>query len=235
MSGRKSLVLDAVDSDIVLAAARRDDGSLGVFLVDPHAPGLTRVVCRTADGRAAADLLFDHVALDRTASLGDGADAAPALRTVLDHALAALAAEAVGAMDECLRLTGAYLNTRKQFGAPLASFQALRHRVADMSIEAEQARSLALVAAMALDDAAPDAGRLAVMAKARAAQAGRAVGEGSIQLHGGIGMTEVYAAGAYYKRLIMTDLLFGNRDAQLRRLATGYARDTFDSAEALPC
>lgn len=235
LSGRKSLVLDAEGADLILVAARRDNGASGVFLVERGVACATLGPCRTADGRPAADLLLDDVTLDRSTLLGDGADATPALAATIDHALAALAAEAVGAMEECVHLTGAYLGTRRQFGAPLASFQVLRHRYADMQIELEHARSLATVAAMALAEGADEAHRLAAMAKACIGQAGRFIGESCIQLHGGMGMTADYAAGAYYKRLIMTDLLLGNRDAQLRRLAASYGDQAADRGEGHPC
>ena len=154
------------------------------------------------------------------AVVGPAGAALPLLEKAIDRATAALCAEAAGAIDALITMTAEHLKTRHQFGAPLAKFQVLQHRVADMLIALEQVRSMACAAAMALD--APDAAqrrRLVSAAKAIAGQAGRQVGQAAIQLHGAMGMTDECRVGHYAKRLLVINQLFGDASHHLRRLA----------------
>ena len=219
ISGRKITVLDGALADRLLLLARTGKAELSIFCVDAKARGITRRDSITLDERHCCDYVFDDVAVADGARLGGALSAAQAMQKAIDYAMVALAAEAVGAMSAVLRSTVEYLKTRKQFGRPLSEFQALRHRVADMVMATEQTRSLALMAAMTLDENPSQAARLATAAKIQAGQAGRMVGESAVQLHGGIGVTDELHVGHYLKRLICIDLLLGDANFHLKRFA----------------
>jgi alkylation response protein AidB-like acyl-CoA dehydrogenase len=152
--------------------------------------------------------------------IGDPENALPLIEKVVDRAIAALCAEAVGAMHEMHVLTVEYLKTRKQFGVPIGSFQALQHRAVDMFVALEQARSMAMFATMmAMDDNAEERRKAVAAAKIQIGRSGRLVGQQAVQLHGGVGMTMEFKVGHYFKRLTMIDTLFGDADHHLARLA----------------
>jgi pimeloyl-CoA dehydrogenase small subunit len=228
LEGEKVVVLagDSADKLIVSArasGARADRGGIGLFLVDAKGNGVSRRGYPTQDGMRAADVTLSGVKVAPDAVLA-GPDTKPGglevLERVVDEAIAALAAEAVGVMAGLHELTVEYLKTRKQFGVPIGSFQVLQHRAVDMLTALEQARSMAFYATMMA--AEPDAGerrRAMAAAKVQVGRSGRYVGESAIQLHGGIGMTMEYKAGHYFKRLSMIDLAFGDADHHLRELA----------------
>ena len=227
IDGEKSLVLhgDSADRLIVsarVAGERRDRDGIALFLVDGAAKGVSRRPYATQDGMRAAEIALASVAVGRDSMLGAPGAALPLIERVADEAIAALAAEAVGAMAALTDMTVDYLKTRRQFGVPIGNFQVLQHRAADMLIALEQARSMALYATLTV--AAPDAverRRAAAAAKVQVGRSGRFVGQQAIQLHGGIGMTMEYKAGHYLKRLTMIDLMFGDADHHLRALARG--------------
>jgi pimeloyl-CoA dehydrogenase small subunit len=225
LEGEKVVVLggDSADKLIVSArvsGARADRGGIGLFLVDAKANGVTRRGYPTQDGMRAADVTLSSVKVAPEAVLAAPEQGLEVLERVVDEAIAALSAEAVGAMAGLTELTVEYLKTRKQFGVPIGSFQVLQHRAVDMLTALEQARSMAYYATMMA--AEPDAGerrRAMAAAKVQIGRSGRLVGESAIQLHGGIGMTMEYKAGHYFKRLSMIDLAFGDADHHLRELA----------------
>jgi pimeloyl-CoA dehydrogenase small subunit len=225
LEGAKHYVLHGQTADAFIVSARisgaeRDPQGLALFLVDSQAPG---VECRgyvTQDGTLAADLRFSQVRVAGDALIGEPGEAWPVIERVVGDALAALCAEAVGAMARALEITVEYLKVRKQFGVPIGSFQALQHRAVDMLVMVEQARSMALYAAMMSTE--PDVAaraRALSAAKHLVGRAGRLVGEQAVQLHGGIGMTEECQVGHYYRRLTMFELLFGDSHHHLRLLA----------------
>ena len=227
LNGEKWLVLhgDSAHKLIVLAraaGARRDRDGLGLFLVDAGAPGLTRRGYPTQDGLRAAEIGLADVRVEATDVLGDPEGAGPVIEAVIDEARAALCAEAVGAMSEAMEMTTDYLKTRKQFGAPIGSFQALQHRAADMVVSLEQARSMMYFAAMMAGEADPRERAKAISAaKAQIGLSGKFVGQQATQLHGGIAMTQEYKLGHLFKRLTMIDMSFGDADWHLRRLGDG--------------
>lgn len=225
LDGRKGLVLggDLAEGFIVAtrtAGAPADRDGVTLFWLPADAPGLTRRAIRLLDQRGAAELHLDGVWLPDTARLGPLHGAAPWLEAARARAQAALCADSAGALQALLRLVVQHLKDRRQFGAPLAKFQVLQHRVADMAIALEQLQSMALVATLALDDdeTARRDQRVAA-AKLLAAQWGRAQGLAAIQLFGAMGMTDECRVGHYAKRLITNGLLFGDAAAQLTRLA----------------
>lgn len=221
ITGRKGMVLhgDSADHFVVTArvsGAQRDRAGIGVFLVPAKAEGVSVRGFRQVDGSRAAEVDFT----DARASHCLAEDGLSLVDRVVDEAIAALAAEAVGAMDVVHAMTLDYMKTRQQFGKPIGSFQALQHKAADMLVAIEQARSMAYFATMAAQN--PDAAerrRDMHAVKAQIGRASRLVGQGSIQLHGGIAMTMEYAAGHYFKRLTVNEAMFGDADHHLRALA----------------
>jgi len=223
IDGEKFVVLNGEAADMLVVTARTKGGQtdrdgIGVFLVPRDAKGVTVKGYPTQDGMRAADITFTGVEVDADAAIGDPANGLPLIERVVDEARTALCAEAVGAMDESLRITVEYIKTRKQFGVPIGSFQALQHRAADMFVFTEQARSMAMLATMACDfeDAKERAASVAA-AKVQIGKSSKFVGQQSIQLHGGIGMTMEASIGHYFKRLSIIESTFGDTDYHLRR------------------
>ncbi len=165
-----------------------------------------------------ADIGLRGVQLAADARLEAADDALEALQSVIDRATLCVCADALGAMDALLWKTVEYTKTRKQFGVPIASFQALQHRMAEMFIELEQSRSILMMALMS-SDSGTDARRAVSAAKSRIGRAARLLGQEAIQLHGGIGVTDELDVGHYFKRLTAIEALFGNSDWHLRRFA----------------
>lgn len=219
LTGRKSLVLGLTDAtDLLIVARDASTGETAIAHVDPRDDGLGRREFVLLDGSRAFDLDMS-IAVDPDAILLRGPVADVALASARDRAAIASAAEAVGAMRGAVEATRAHLATRRQFGQPLASFQTLRHRFADMACELELAESIVWAAAARLEEGQAVT---APIAKARADKAGRAIGEAAVQLHGGIGVTEEYVVGQYYKRLLVLETRYGSRDQHLERLGADY-------------
>jgi len=224
LDGRKTLVLYGDSADVLLVVARTagahaDRAGLSVFAVDATAPGVTVQGFDTLDNRRAAHVTFNAVTLGADRLLGQAGEAAEAVESALDAATAALCAEAVGAVDALLAQTAEHLRTRKQFGVPLAKFQVLQHRVADMAIALEQLKSMACAAAMAVQAGEPvQRRRLVSAAKVLASQKGREIGLAAIQLHGAMGMTDECRVGHYAKRLMVMGQTLGDADWHLQRL-----------------
>jgi pimeloyl-CoA dehydrogenase len=216
LQGRKTLVLHGDTARLLLVVARTagqpgERAGLTVFAVDATTPGVQVRGFDTLDGRRAAHVTFDKVLVPQARLLGTPGAAADAVEAALDAGIAALCAEAAGAVEALLVQTSEHLRTRKQFGAPLARFQVLQHRVADMAIALEQLKSMACVAAMAVQAGEPaQRRRLVSAAKVLATQLGREAGLAAIQMHGAMGMTDECRVGHYAKRLIVIGQLFGD-------------------------
>ncbi|MDO9059320.1 MAG: acyl-CoA dehydrogenase [Bradyrhizobium sp.] len=231
LDGRKIAVIDghAAGQIIVSASVASDDGTaakLSLFLVPADTPGLSlRDYARLGGGRA-CNLDLANVSLAADALLGDGSDALPQIEAVVDRALAALGSEAVGIMQIMFDMTLEYTKVRQQFGRPLSANQVIRHRLADMAMHCDEARSIALRAAV-MADAEPIArGRAASGAKAKIGKCARFVAEQSVQLHGAMGVTEELDIGSYFKRLLAFDTLFGGSAHHYRRHAALGGRTT---------
>ena len=226
IDGDKAHVLHGDSADRLLvsartAGARRDRDGISLFMVDASASGIVRSGYGLHDGRRAADIRFEAVRVGADDLIGAPGQAGPIIEAVGEAAIAALAAEAVGVMDTALAMTVEYLKTRQQFGGPIARFQALQHRAAEMLIALEQSRSMAMYAALMLDEPDADERRKALSAvKVQIGQAARFVGQSAIQLHGGIGVTQEYAVGHCHKRLAMMELQFGDTDHHLAAFAS---------------
>jgi pimeloyl-CoA dehydrogenase small subunit len=225
IDGEKSLVLHGAAAQKLVVSARvaggtREPGGIALFLVDGTAPGVTRRAYPTQDSFRAAEITLAAVRVGDDAAIGAPGEGYDVLTRVAEDAIAAVCAEAVGAMTELNALTVEYLKTRRQFGVAIGSFQALQHRAADMLIAEEQARSMTYFATMiAAEDDAAERARAIAAAKVQVGRSGRLVAQQAIQLHGGIGMTMEYKAGHYMKRLAMIDVMFGDADHHLRSLA----------------
>jgi alkylation response protein AidB-like acyl-CoA dehydrogenase len=224
LDGHKTAVLDGNAAHQIIVSARVDDGSsklgkLCLFLVPQGTPGLAlRDFPRLGGGRACS-LEFNGVQLSADALLGDGGDALPAIEAVVDRAMAALGAEAVGIMQTLLDQTLEYTKIRKQFGRPLSANQVIRHRLADMAMQCDEARSMALRAALMAEAEPVARSRAASGAKAKIGKCARFVAEQSVQLHGAMGVTEELDVGSYFKRLLAFDTLFGGSAHHYRRHA----------------
>jgi alkylation response protein AidB-like acyl-CoA dehydrogenase len=212
VSGRKNPVLAGDSADKIIVTAALPDGGVGLYLVD--GASTTRHPYRTFDGRRGAQVDLDSVPAE---PLGGGGDAREHIARTVIRYQAVLCAEAVGAMDEALRLTTAYLGERKQFGVPLKNFQTLTQRAADMYVSLELARSMNFYAAMSIADGRFDP-VVAARAKLQIARSGTHIAQEAIQLHGGIGMTAEYPVGHYAARLTAINNTFGTADDQLRTL-----------------
>lgn len=225
LNGEKSLVLHGDSSDQLVVTARtaggrRDRAGIGLFLVDTSARGVSRRGYPTQDGLRAAEVSLQNVWVEPQNVIGEPEDALPLVERVVDGAIAALCAEAVGTMGEMHALTVDYLKTRKQFGVHIGSFQALQHRAVEMFVALEQARSMAMFATMmAQDDDALERRKATAAAKVQIGRSGKFVGQQAIQLHGGVGMTMELKVGHYFKRVTMIDVMFGDADHHLARLA----------------
>jgi pimeloyl-CoA dehydrogenase small subunit len=225
IDGEKFVVVNGENADTLIVTARtrgaqRDKAGIGVFLVPAGAKGIARKTYPTQDGLHAADISFTGVEVGPDAALGDPENGLSLVERVVDEARTALCAEAVGAMDESLKSTVEYLKTRKQFGVPIGSFQSLQHRAADMFVALEQARSMSMFATMAADfDDATERAKAVAAAKVQVGKSGKFVGQQSIQLHGGIGMTMEAKIGHYFKRLTVIENTFGDSEYHLRRVS----------------
>lgn len=216
--GRKTGVLHGDTADLLLVVARSDGDGLSVFAVDAGAPGVRIQGFDTLDNRRAAHVDFHDVTVDASRRLGLPGGAGSAVEAALDAAIAALCAEAVGVVDALIVHTAEHLRTRKQFGAPLAKFQVMQHRLADMAIALEQLKSMACVAAMAIDAAPAQRRRLVSAAKVLVSQQGRVLGLQAIQMHGAMGMTDECRISHFAKRLLVIGQLFGDADWHLQQL-----------------
>jgi len=224
LNGAKIAVIDGTSAARLIVSARvtgnvSGAGNLCLFLVPPDAAGVTLHDFRRLGGGRGCNLDLKDVHLPADALLGDGADTLAAVEEVVDRAMAALGAEAVGIMQTLLDSTLEYTKIRKQFGRPLAANQVIKHRLADMAMQTDEARSMALRASLMIEAEPTARSRAASAAKAKIGKCARFVAEQSVQLHGGMGVTEELDIGAYFKRLVAFDTLFGGSAHHYRRHA----------------
>ncbi|MBA5606739.1 acyl-CoA dehydrogenase family protein [Duganella sp. FT3S] len=223
IDGGKTVVIHGGQAGALIVSARsagaqRDTDGISLFVVPADAAGVTVRDYRTIDGQRAATVTLREVAVPASALLGQAGAGWDILDAAADYGATLLCAEAVGAMDAIFAATLDYLKTRAQFGAPIGKFQALQHRMADMFIHLEQARSMAMLAAAKVGSGDVEERRRTVSAaKARIGQAARFVGQQAVQLHGGMGVTDELPAAHHFKRLTMIDVTLGDADHHLER------------------
>ncbi|MCC6718315.1 MAG: acyl-CoA dehydrogenase family protein [Acetobacteraceae bacterium] len=225
LEGAKSVVFHGDCADTLVVSARTagdrmDPAGLTLFLVPATTPGVARRGYAMRDGTRAAEISLSGVKLGADAVLGTVGKAMGTIEHVTQAGIAAMAAEAVGACEAAHDMTLEYLRTRVQFGRPIGQNQVLQHKAADMLIEVEQARSMAMLAAMMVDESdAAERARNISMAKVGVGQSGRFVTQTAVQLHGGIGMTEEYAVGHYFRRVMAFEHVWGDSAYHLGLLA----------------
>ncbi len=226
INGEKILVLNGANASQLLVSVRtsgeqRDTRGISVLSVDSTSEGVHRHEYTTVDGHRAAQIRFNSVRVPVSNLLGEEGGALTALEQAVDRATLCVSAEAVGALDTLLQKTVEYSKTRKQFGTAIGTFQALQHRMADMFIECQLARSIVMMAAMKLDSdiSAEEKAKAVSAAKSRVGKAIRKVGQEAVQLHGGIGITNELDVGHLFKRVTGIETLFGNTDFHTARFA----------------
>lgn len=225
LTGRKTVVLHAAAADVLLVSARtagNPDAEAGIslFAVKRDAAGVSLQSYPTLDGQRGADVFLKDVQLPGEALLGPEGGVFPAIAAACDLGIAALCAEAVGALEAIFQATVDYTKTRKQFDVPIAHFQALQHRMADMMIHVEQAKSMSYLAAMRCTEPDPAVrGRAMSAGKVLVGQACRRVGQEAVQLHGGMGMTDELSVSHYFRRLTAIELSLGDTEHHLERFA----------------
>jgi alkylation response protein AidB-like acyl-CoA dehydrogenase len=211
LSGRSVPISFGSVADGFLVPAMADDGLPLLFLVSRETDGLEVDAYKTFDGRSAANLLFEGVQVEAGALVASGDVIEGAMIHAWNHALIIASAEILGSIETAFEATRDYLRTRQQFGQPIGEFQVLRHRLVDMYIELEQARSMVLLGTSAIETSAPDTlSAVASAVKARVGRAAKFVAGQAVQLHGGIGMTEEHLVGPIFQRATAFDLVMGS-------------------------
>ncbi|ODS93615.1 MAG: pimeloyl-CoA dehydrogenase small subunit [Erythrobacter sp. SCN 62-14] len=222
LNGHKAVVMGAPWASHLIVTARtggerRDPKGVSVFIVAKDAAGVTTRDYETVDGRRASDVFFENVSVPAEALIGAEGEGLALIELVTDEAIAALCAEACGAMKVAHAMTVEYSRQRKQFGVPIGSFQVLQHRMVDMYTAYEQSVSLTYLATLRLGSDEVERKKAVSAAKVGVGQAARLIGQEAVQIHGGNGVTDEYAIGHYFKRLTIFDAEFGNVDHHLKR------------------
>lgn len=222
LNGHKAVVIGAPFATHLIVTARtsggqRDTGGVSVFIVPKGAKGMTMRDYPTVDGLRASEVYFENVSVGADAVIGKVDGGLPLVEKVVDNAIAALCAEAVGCFKVLNEATISYAKQRKQFGQPIANFQVLQHRMVDMFMAAEQAASMTYMVTLKLDEADKARKMAASAAKVQIGKAGKLISQDAVQIHGGMGMTDELNVGHFFKRVTMIESQFGNTDWHLRR------------------
>ena len=227
INGKKIAVLNGSNADELLVVARESGGEsdadgISIFLVNPSTPGITIRPFTNIDGQKSSEIDFNDVTVASSTRLGEKGNALAAIERVTDKAIVGISAEAVGVLETLLQKTVEYSKTRKQFGTVIGTFQALQHRMADMFIECQLARSIVVMAAMKLDSSSGQREKTKAVsaAKSRVGKAIRKVSQEAVQIHGGIGVTNELDVGHYFKRATALEIMFGNTDYHVERFAS---------------
>ncbi|MBO6656374.1 MAG: acyl-CoA dehydrogenase family protein [Pseudomonadales bacterium] len=225
INGFKGVVLGGPSADLLVVPARtsgdqKDESGITLFLVDASASGISKRDYPTIDGLQASEIHFESVSVSADDVLGEVGNGLSLLELGINNGILAVGAEAVGAMEVLYKTTVEYCKTREQFGQPIGKFQVLQHRMVDMFMEHEQAKSLLYMAALRMSEDDDIEARKAISAlKVQIGKGGRFVGQNAIQLHGGMGMTDELNVGHYFKRITAIETLFGNVDHHLKKYA----------------
>jgi alkylation response protein AidB-like acyl-CoA dehydrogenase len=223
INGFKGVVLGGPSADVLVVPARtsgdqKDESGITLFLVEASANGISKRDYPTIDGLQASEINLDKVSVPASAVLGEVDKGLGLLELGINNGILAVGAEAVGAMEVLYKTTVEYCKTREQFGQPIGKFQVLQHRMVDMFMEHEQAKSLLYMAALRMsEDDEVEALKAVSALKVQIGKGGRFVGQNAIQLHGGMGMTDELNVGHYFKRITAIETLFGNVDHHLKK------------------
>ena len=222
INGFKSVVMNGPSANKIIISARTsgtqlENKGISLFLVDSDIEGLTKSDYKTVDGRKASDINLENVIVSKNCLIGSLNEGFDILDEAIDRSILAISAEAVGAMEILYKTTVEYTKTREQFGTPIGKFQVLQHRMVDMFMEYEQCKSLLYMATMKNEESAPDAKKAISGLKYQVGKAGKFVGQQSVQLHGGMGVTDELNVGHYFKRLTTIGTIFGNADFHLKQ------------------
>ena len=222
INGFKSVVMNGPSANKIIISARTsgtqlEDKGISLFLVDSDIEGLTKSDYKTVDGRKASDINLENVIVSNSCLIGSLNAGFDILDEAIDRSILAISAEAVGAMEILYKTTVEYTKTREQFGTPIGKFQVLQHRMVDMFMEYEQCKSFLYMATMKNEESAPDAKKAISGLKYQVGKAGKFVGQQSVQLHGGMGVTDELNVGHYFKRLTTIGTIFGNADFHLKQ------------------
>ena len=223
INGFKGVVMGGPSADVLIVPARtageqRDEAGITLFQVDANSNGISKRDYPTIDGGRASEITLENVTVDASAVIGEVGGGFALLEIGINNGILGVGAEAVGAMEVLYKTTVEYCKTREQFGQPIGKFQVLQHRMVDMFMEHEQAKSLLYMAAIRMSENDADEARKAISAlKVQIGKGGRFVGQQAIQLHGGMGMTDELNVGHYFKRLTAIETLFGNVDYHLKK------------------
>jgi pimeloyl-CoA dehydrogenase small subunit len=226
LNGYKAVVLNGPSADVLVVSARtsgeqRAGDGVSLFVIAGDAQGVGRRDYPTVDAFQASEITLDNVRVGADALLGEEGNGLAVIEQVIDEGILWVGSEAVGCMEVLYKATVEYCKTREQFGQPIGKFQVLQHRMVDMFMEHEQAKSLMYMAAMRMEEGyGPEAQKAVSAFKVQVGKSGRFVGQNAVQLHGGMGMTDELSVGHYFKRLTMVDTLFGNVDFHLKRFGS---------------
>ena len=222
LNGHKSLVLNGGIADKLIVSARvggaaESQGGISLFLIDPDAKGVTVTPYRTIDGQPAADVMLQDVFIDKRDAFGVGSEALPYIQQAVDQATLAVCGQALGSMQELNQMTLEYTKNREQFGVPISQFQILQHKMADMLVEYQQARSAVLLAVLVADENQGEAAAEISAAKYRVGVAAKTIARDAVQLHGALGITEQHKVSHHFRRLVSIESQFGTQDHHLNR------------------
>tara|TARA_Y100000746_G_C15360405_1_gene389787 strand:- start:56 stop:961 length:906 start_codon:yes stop_codon:yes gene_type:complete len=222
LNGFKSVVMNGPSANKFIVSARTsgnqlDKKGISLFLIDSDVNGITKTDYKTVDGRKASDIVLENVSVPGESLIGTLDEGFEILDEAIDRSILAISAEAVGAMEVLYKTTVEYTKTREQFGTPIGKFQVLQHRMVDMFMEYEQCKSLLYMATMKNEEGADDAKKAISGLKYQVGKAGKFVGQQSVQLHGGMGVTDELNVGHYFKRLTTIGTIFGNADFHLKQ------------------
>ena len=222
LNGFKSVVMNGPNANKFIISARtsgdqRDESGISLFLVDAEVSGLSSRDYQTVDNRRASELTLESVVIPRSCLIGELDEGFMVLDAAIDRSILAISAEAVGAMEVLYKTTVEYTKTREQFGTPIGKFQVLQHRMVDMFMEYEQCKSLLYMATMKHDEESADAKKAVSGLKYQVGNASKFIGQQSVQLHGGMGVTDELNVGHYFKRLTTIGTIFGNSDYHLKK------------------
>lgn len=225
IKGMKSFVINGGTANKIIVCVRTEkhadtERPISLFIVDANTTGVEILSHEIEDGSRAADITFNNVTIPAANRLGEESRMAAVVDRVLNIGTLAVCAEAVGAMEVTISKTVEYTQTREQFGQPISEFQALQHRMTNMFIEHQQAKSATLMATLRMEADAATASKPVSAAKARVGNAAQLIGEEAVQLHGGMGIAYEYDIGHFFKRLTLIEQLFGSTDHHVKRFAS---------------